>query len=357
MISIWGRGESVNKEPVVVPPDFIGLHSLRYPINHGGPADPPPSVSFGTVRIHDGPNTSWAEIHKSPGVYDWSDLDAVIAEFGDKSIIYPLRSTPTWASSDVSKNDPYGVAGGGAAPSDLAHISDFVVALITRYQRKIKYIELWNEPAFSGAGNTFYWQSAQSLVAVSCAIVDAARSVDPAVKFLSPSIIEGTGVLEYNWLSAVDPASGRRGIDIIDGFSVHLYEVHSVSDSYDYIFGVKKSAMIKAGHQVPIYVTECGFAGSYDRQAYDDFCALDSNGRKRRMAIQLASLAALGVKSVCIYAYSGDSTGLSGNLFSDDDGVIAGIESFSALLGSTITASFQHNGRFFVESTVGDFVF
>src|SRR5713226_4385097 len=112
-----------------------------------------PPLPFGTLRLWDSA-TQWAKIETSPGVYNFSHLDAFIAEAhanGNFDIVWNPSMTPTFYSSNPSDSTcNYGV-GWCWAPADVdsgdTHFKSFVTAVINHVgPGVIKYYEGWNEP-------------------------------------------------------------------------------------------------------------------------------------------------------------------------------------------------------------------
>jgi hypothetical protein len=141
-------------KPQPVPPRFFGMSTHRI--------QPWPMVQFSEMRLW-GTHTSWADLNPSEGVYDWTVLDKWIAagqQHGVNQFILTLAMTPQWASSNP--NDPVCKfhLGECDAPNDLnadgsgpnQHWKDYITAVATHANGKIRFWEIWNEPV-----NTFYW--------------------------------------------------------------------------------------------------------------------------------------------------------------------------------------------------------
>jgi hypothetical protein len=87
---------------------------------------------------------SWEEIEpKRKGTFDWTKYDHIVdlAERYGMQIIARLDRPPAWARpSNPLPASP---------PDDLADYGDFVYAFVQRYQGRVRYVQIWNEPNLS----------------------------------------------------------------------------------------------------------------------------------------------------------------------------------------------------------------
>lgn len=83
---------------------------------------------------------SWEEIEKRKNQYDWGKADQIVAAFEKYGlqIIARLDRPPAWAHKDKSIAQ--------APPDDFNDYGDFVEAFVRRYQGRVNYIQVWNEP-------------------------------------------------------------------------------------------------------------------------------------------------------------------------------------------------------------------
>ena len=228
--------------PVVVPSDFVGIHAHRWPV--GSPQSCAPTYAFGAARSHDFDGAAWYRIHTAPDSYNWSKLDAWVSvhSAAKRTLIYTVYGTPSWLASDTTRRDPYGEPGGAASPKDLQPFAQFVQTLMLRYngdgERRISFIETWNEPNFAGRTDDFWWGSAAQLAALGRVLYDTAKGVDPRVRILSPGFagnLAGSLSLAaprltdvqssslYRYLTAAD-GRGALGAQCCDGIAFHCYD-------------------------------------------------------------------------------------------------------------------------------------
>lgn len=347
----------VFNKPVKVPSDFLGFHFHRWPV--GTPLSNPPIVPYGSVRTHDG-GLSWNKIdlgtYASPGPnYDWTHLDAVVATHValGKTIVFTLYGTPSYCllrPAERLVTDAYGAPGGGGA-AQPALVAAFITALLTRYNtsgpRKIKAIEIWNEPDFSMKvlAGFFFWGSASELVSMGIAVRQARDAVDPGVEVLSPGFTSGVANMTA-WLDA--SYNGVYGKDIVDGVCWHPYGASALEPG-SVVYGqfgtlVVDRALAKRGMTgKKKYITEYGIAGSTNVANPKDILQIFLNAapivRYRRLARVLAIAAASGVQGYYIYSYD-HTDKLCGDYYNDTQGVMQAVTDICNIVaGKTITRS------------------
>lgn len=348
---------------VTVPANFLGMH-INNPLLATGTADPPPAFTYGTYRSQSA-GISWRHINTSNGVYDWSKLDAIINyERGlGHDICYTFYGTPQWAASITGTNGPYGGNGEASPPTSNATAASFITALLTRYNtggvRKIKYIELWNEPSFAQVVDNlhYWWGTAAQLVATAKAVADAARAVDPGIIILSPGFDQVSPVNNLAiWLAAND-GSGNLGKNLIDGVAFHAYystgygpmSIFNGGTNYYVDITRVKAAIIGAGlsASTPIYCTEWGLSTAVGGTVLAQFAALSAAQRKARIGRTLLMAALQGVQFFGVYAYGSPSENLSGDLVGDTSGALAALVDIqSKIAGKTLTnATINQDGQ------------
>src|SRR5579863_8872188 len=134
-----------------IPGTYFGMHINQL-------TAPWPVVAVGAQRLHDS-GVSWAEIETSAGVYDFTQLDKLIAraQTNNVDLLYTFVDVPQFHSSnptDANCAYPENGDGGCDPPSDLnadgtgtnAAFKAFVTAVATHAGTSIKYWEVWNEP-------------------------------------------------------------------------------------------------------------------------------------------------------------------------------------------------------------------
>ena len=306
--------ESIFSGAVNVPITFTGMHIHRWPNFTSGVLSPAPTFQYGMLRSHDyDGGVSWRHIEPVKSAFSWSRLDEVVnLHFAaGRKLLYTVLGTPTWAATAAgqARNDPYGYPGGSDRPENLADLSSFITALVTRYAGKI-WIEIWNEPYFTQDWTGFFWGSAENMAAMARTINIAAKAADPTIQVLSPGFTLGQHIVTF--LQASDGAGGF-GKNHIDGLCCHFYDVMAykeypagtVSSVSNFMFWLTKY-LSDSGMSTtfPIYDTEHGW--------YNPAHPWLAKSEAER-AIELKRIAAVqsshGIKSVCWYSYDGNFIG------------------------------------------------
>ena len=145
-----------------------------------------PTIPFGALRLWDN-ETTWSTTEKSKGVFDWSNLDAAVANaqtHGMGNILYVLAGTPSWATDDPSSGGAAGVLPGAAGmPKDIGDWDDWVRAVATRYKGKINAYQVWNEANLT----TFSTGTPAEMAKLTKHAYDIIKSVDPSATVVAPS--------------------------------------------------------------------------------------------------------------------------------------------------------------------------
>ncbi|MDP3579131.1 hypothetical protein [Methyloversatilis sp.] len=315
---------------VAVPEDFFGINVHRWP--NGYPTDTAePSFGYKTYRIWDHKTADnkyllWVTQNPSAGVYDWTQLDIIVAELEARGIQgwYVLSGTPAFARLGGAFSDPYGNPS-GASPADPAFVTAFVTALLQRYnaggRRFFRYIEPWNEPAWDGSSG-FYKGTAAQMAAICRAVYIAAKAVDPEIVVTTPSDWSAAGHLAG--LFAASDGAGGTGKDWLDAVCVHPYYRWWDDDPFlrtgqgtnvgVYMRALRTNLAAAGVSGKPIIWGETGYASS---PSSPEHIAISSSPNKDQLYAKWAFRQALGciiegVSAMLLYDYDGPLA-LSGN--------------------------------------------
>ena len=224
------------------------ISSASFGMHWIDPSHPYPALSFGAARLW-GPNVQWVNLQPTApaaslpaGVYPpgaaagdpgpqevsgWDPnalslldnlVDTYVAHHVDPMIT--LGMTPTWAARDC-QHVWSGIDWGRqtCAPVDTSVDGPwgrYVRTLAARYQGKVKYFELWNEPSLHNGFN--------GPISVLAQMAATAQSVlhSYGELLVAPSIVftNGSPKVGLSWLNSFLSQPGGRSFDVA-GF--HLY--------------------------------------------------------------------------------------------------------------------------------------
>lgn len=270
-------GQQLSPRPDPIPANFFGMHVHRLFQGTSWP-----QVQFKTWRLWDS-YVAWYKIEPQKGKWDFSLLDryVTLAEAKGVDIILPLGLSPKWASSRPTEPCIYPVPGLAAEPSNIQDWRDYVRTVMVRYKGKIKYYEIWNEPA----SKLFFSGTVAQLVELTKEAHTIARSVDNNIKIISPSsTLAGGG---FDWFTKFMKAGGEEYVDII---GYHFYVGLNPPEAM-----IKHIVNINSKIHKPLWNTETGW--SKPKKFTDD---------KEAMAFVARSYIlnwAAGVDRFCWYAW------------------------------------------------------
>ncbi len=178
---------------------------------------------------------TWGEVAKKDGTYDFGryirSADALTKQ-GIK--VYQIfHDSPAWARKDAETK---------AIPDDLRVAYKFGKAFATQFKGKVLAWEFWNEPDIG-----FFYHTSTECAALQKAIYLGAKSVDPSLRLLGPSMA-GTGPFESDLL------------DNDAGWYMDVWNYHCYSATEDYYARADHFRKVLADHglRLPMWTTEAG---------------------------------------------------------------------------------------------------
>jgi polysaccharide biosynthesis protein PslG len=222
---------------------------------------------IGWVRI----DVLWRWVEPSPGVYDFSVYDALVAAAQARglSLYGSLGSTPAWATDGPPET---------GVPRSASDWSRICSLLATRYAGKIQAWGLWNEPNL-----TQFWSGTrqQYIDVVLKPGADAIHAASPTALVVGPELahLSGNGAVWYRWLTDVLTQAGSK----IDVISHHAYDDTSTAVSakldavtyfgaapqyWDLVKPSVKEVLVAGGwFGRPFWLTETGWASDVVTEA------------------------------------------------------------------------------------------
>lgn len=169
-------------------------------------------IGAGLVRAY----LYWNQVEPAPGDYDWTVVDALLAQLGDEEVWLTVCASSTWATRETSQFLP------PSPLKDPERYAAFVRALVERCGDRITYWQCENEPS----NVPLLWSGTAAEYAAHLRTMhDAVKAADPAAQV----VLGGCG---FDVLSSPPDGEPRRFFhhvlatagDCFDLFSVHLYD-------------------------------------------------------------------------------------------------------------------------------------
>ncbi|MCL4266401.1 MAG: arabinogalactan endo-1,4-beta-galactosidase [Anaerolineae bacterium] len=119
------------------------------------------------------------------GVDAWLKYDHIVqlAEEYDIEMIARLSNPPAW-----SRALPEEQTGSLAPPDDYQDFVDFVTAVASRYQGRIHYYQIWNEPNGNGEWGHHQPVNPEQYTDLLCRAYEAVKAVDPTAVILAGAL-------------------------------------------------------------------------------------------------------------------------------------------------------------------------
>jgi len=206
------------------------------------------------------------------GVDAWAKYDDIVAlaQKYDVQVVARLTSPPAWSRRDGTARGAF------APPDDISDYADFVEATLRRYQGRLRFVQIWNEPNL-----TPEWGDCptcgvdpEAYTRLLCAAYERAKSVDPEAVIISGALGQTLtlnrfpptgGINEFVFLQRMYDAGAGRCFDIL---SVNDYGLGSGPTDRRLRFNITNFArpmylrdvMVKNGDErKPIWIAEVGW--------------------------------------------------------------------------------------------------
>jgi beta-glucosidase/6-phospho-beta-glucosidase/beta-galactosidase len=214
----------------------------------------------------------WRRIEPDqPGVahWDWGivqRLDAFLDSLDgtDIDVVATVLEAPCWATASPSACEA--ATSTIYPPQNPRDYANFVAALVERYQGKIGYWEIWNEPNL-----TIFWDNPDPVAytALLQAAYPAIKAHDPDAFVLGGSLSpldHATQIDAFTFLDGMYAAGARGFFDALsyhpytDGMEPTAYDAQHPERSYAYAIPMLRNQMLQAGDDSPIWLTEVGWS-------------------------------------------------------------------------------------------------
>jgi hypothetical protein len=231
---------------IVISGTLFGNHPV-----HGAPD------GAGTVRLWD-TSTSWNQIEKARGVYQWDALDRALAqaEGAGQQVLLVLGGTPEWAAVDKAPGNEFAGPGSSMPMTDPAFFEEYIRAVVSRYGGRIGAYQIWNE------GNIKeFWRGTPEFLA------DLTARAYTIIKPMQPGAIVVAASTGSRWIKGFtefypDYLTALRHLNWpVDAYSVHLYPTAAgTTKDRAFLLGMMKTALrIANAPDKPIWETEINY--------------------------------------------------------------------------------------------------
>lgn len=233
-----------------IKPDFFAMHDSQ--IANGST----PGVKTGAARLWD-TGTAWRQIETTPGVFDWSKVDAAVAKARGAGLkpMLVLGQTPQFHAQEPLAPGAYG--DGATSMPDIKAWRGYVTKAAKRYGTKVEY-QVWNEPNVVN-----YWtgsvQDMAKLTAVAGkAITKAAGRKATVVAPAFPLRLEGQRRWYQKYWSA--KVGGKGMSAFVDVVSANLYPLADQGPEASMkLLSFAKRVLPKAAKRKPVWNTEINY--------------------------------------------------------------------------------------------------
>ncbi|MCG2798892.1 MAG: hypothetical protein L6367_10170 [Cellulomonas sp.] len=125
----------------------------------------------------------------SPGVYDWSSLDArmgLISQTNGTTVL-TLCGAPDWMKGGTAGTTDWSLLEVAPTPEHYQDFADLAVAALERYPQ-VRYVQVWNEMKGFFDASTNTWDVA-AYTALYNTVYDAIKAADPTVQVGGPYVV------------------------------------------------------------------------------------------------------------------------------------------------------------------------
>ncbi|MGZ4638745.1 MAG: hypothetical protein ACXV2J_06770 [Actinomycetes bacterium] len=288
--------------------DYFGTHHGH--LADAGPTGWPQTTAIGSVRLWDN-GVAWNQIETTPGVYDFTRLDALVAQarLHRARVLLVLGQTPAFHASNPGVTGFYG-PGATTMPTSEAAWKGYVTAVANRNTRtwgNAVDFQVWNEANVSS-----YWSgSAAQMALLTKWAREALRAAGSRARLVAPALVTRLST-QQSWINSFY-AQRPGGVNVssyVDALSFQLYPLAAgrPEDSMKLLTKVK-AVLKKYRVSKPIYNTEVNYGLVGGAQAGARARAIASSAQVANVARTYLLNAQNGVRRV--YWYAWDLQGMS----------------------------------------------
>ncbi|HAM36497.1 MAG TPA: hypothetical protein DEB40_14620 [Elusimicrobia bacterium] len=214
---------------------------------------------IGTVRFN---SDVWDLLEPSPGRFNWAPLDSAVkaARGRGLEILFTIPISSRWNSRARAKRVHGFEVGPTHFPTeDPARLSAFCEALASRYEGRIGYYEVWNEPDFF-----MFWKGKPD----ASEYLPILRAAHAGIKKGNPKALVLLGGLakpeDPAWLTSLLSQDAGQLFDIMN---IHVYPAFSKLDK---ALSSVRGVLARFSLSKPVWITETSSTGLYFETADRD---------------------------------------------------------------------------------------
>lgn len=286
--------------------EYFGTHHGRL-----GDQGWPQTSAIGSIRLWD-TGTAWNQIETTPGVYDWSRVDAMVrlAAAHRSRVLLVLGQTPSFHAVNPAAPGFYG-SGATSMPSQTAWKSYVTAAAVrnkTVWKNAVDF-QVWNEANVSG----FWSGSPAEMAALTLWTRAYLNAAGNKTKLVAPALVTRL-YNQQQWIKSfyAQKPGGRNVSSYVDALSFQLYPLATgTPEDSMALLGKVKTVLKKNKILKPIYNTEVnyGLVGGAMTGPQANAAPISAAARDSNVARTYLLNAQNGVSRV--YWYSWDLQGIS----------------------------------------------
>jgi hypothetical protein len=218
-----------------------------------------PQAPVGSIRLWDN-GVAWNQLERAPGVFDFTRLDALVAQARTHhvTVLLVLGQTPAFYSSHPTAAGYYG-KGASAMPAKdawLRYVSTVAARNVSVWGHAVQF-QVWNE-----ADAIPYWTGTPLQMAqLTQWTSQALKATDPSAKLVAPAFVARLAQ-QQAWIKAFysQRPGGKNVSAYVDALSFQLYPLQAGSPE-DSMAILRQVRVILAKYKVskPIYNTEVNY--------------------------------------------------------------------------------------------------
>lgn len=203
---------------------------------------------------------TWGGLEREKGVWDWTTMDRLVDLYGKNGmeLQYILAFTPRWAAPESAQKSSDWLEWSRAVPEESAW-RNYVSTFAKRYDGKIRFLEVWNEPDLYG----FFRGNPDDYMKMLKAAYEEIKKVDPDLKVMTG----GFATLRYHPGKKYPDMHARVVEEAQDYFDIHAFHQHGSFDIFQHeVNGLLTEIRKKLKTPKPLYFNETAVCSIDDSQ-------------------------------------------------------------------------------------------